>query len=52
MYELTNIVEVFLPQLLLYPNPTEPLKDEAAALQLKNEVDSHQKIKEYIRRYA
>ena len=52
MYDLTNIFEVFLPQLLLYPNPTDPLNAEAAALQLKNEEDYHKKIKDYIEKHA
>ena len=52
MYDLTNIFEVFLPQLLLYPNPTDPLNAEAAALQLKNEEDYHKKIKDYVTRHA
>jgi ubiquitin-protein ligase len=33
--ELVNVFEVFLPQLLLYPNPTDPLNGEAAALMLR-----------------
>ena len=41
MYDLTNIFEVFLPQLLLYPNPTDPLNAEAAAMQLKDEEEYH-----------
>ena len=52
MYDLTNIFEVFLPQLLLYPNPTDPLNAEAAAMQLKNEEDYHKKIKDYVKRHA
>ena len=52
MYDLTNIFEVFLPQLLLYPNPTDPLNAEAAAMQLKDEEEYHQKIKEYVLQHA
>jgi len=37
MYDLINIFDTFIPQLLLYPNPTDPLNNEAASLQLKSE---------------
>jgi hypothetical protein len=52
MYDLINIFEIFLPQLLLYPNPTDPLNPEAAQMQLKYEEKYHEKIKDYIAKYA
>lgn len=52
MFDLVNVFEVFLPQLLLYPNPTDPLNGEAAALLLKQEERYKLKVAEYVRRYA
>lgn len=52
MFDLINVFEVFLPQLLLYPNPSDPLNGEAAAL-LMREPDAYaNKVREYVRRYA
>ncbi|XP_071960741.1 ubiquitin-conjugating enzyme E2 H [Antedon mediterranea] len=52
LYDLTNIFDSFLPQLLSYPNPIDPLNGDAAALYLHKPEDYNVKIKDYIRRYA
>ncbi len=43
--DLINVFEVFLPQLLLYPNPTDPLNGEAAALLMREPQAYNQKVK-------
>ena len=52
MYELTNIFDVFLPQLLQYPNASDPLNIEAANLLIKNEEAYNEKVREYVKNYA
>jgi ubiquitin-conjugating enzyme E2 H len=52
MYELKNIVDVFLPQLLLYPNPHHPLNGHAANLMLTNPVQYQKKVKELVVKYS
>jgi len=52
MFDLVNIFEVFLPQLLLYPNPADPLNGEAAALMMHKPADYRAKVKEYVALYA
>ncbi|XP_027768265.1 ubiquitin-conjugating enzyme E2 5-like [Solanum pennellii] len=45
MFDLTNVFEVFLPQLLLYPNPSDPLNGEAAALMMRDRTVYKQRVK-------
>ncbi|KAJ3294129.1 Ubiquitin-conjugating enzyme E2 8 [Borealophlyctis nickersoniae] len=52
MFDMINIFEVFLPQLLRYPNPTDPLNGEAAALLMREPSAYEQKVREYVSRYA
>ncbi|CAF0752681.1 unnamed protein product [Adineta ricciae] len=52
MYDLANIFESFLPQLLAYPNPVDPLNGDAAALYLHKPDDYKKKVKEYVQRFA
>jgi ubiquitin-conjugating enzyme E2 H len=52
MFDMINIFEVFLPQLLRYPNPTDPLNSEAAALYMKDTKTYDHKVKEYVAKYA
>lgn len=52
MYDLVNIFEVFLPQLLLYPNPKDPLNVDAAKLMGESDENYQQKIRDYVKKYA
>ena len=45
MFDMINIFEVFLPQLLRYPNPTDPLNGEAAALLMRDSKTYDTKVK-------
>ena len=52
MFDLINIFDEFLPQLLLYPNPSDPLNSEAAKL-LQSDPDKYnKKIKDYVKKFA
>jgi hypothetical protein len=42
---MINIFEVFLPQLLRYPNPNDPLNGEAAALLMRHPKEYDAKVK-------
>ncbi|KAF8372831.1 ubc-8, partial [Pristionchus pacificus] len=52
LYDLTNIFESFLPQLLTYPNPTDPLNGDAAALILHRPEEFRKKCMDYVSRFA
>ncbi|XP_043723819.1 ubiquitin-conjugating enzyme E2-23 kDa-like isoform X1 [Telopea speciosissima] len=52
MFDLLNVFEVFLPQLLLYPNPSDPLNGDAASLMMEDQKQYEKKVKEYCERYA
>lgn len=51
-FELKNIFEEFLPQLLLYPNPSDPLNQEAADLYLRHKKNYEEKVRKYVVLYA
>jgi len=50
--ELINIFEIFLPQLLRYPNPADPLNGEAAALLMRDPKAYAKKVESYVDRFA
>lgn len=52
LYDLSNIFDSFLPQLLAYPNPHDPLNSEAASMYHHKPEEYVRKVQEYIRRYA
>ena len=52
MYDLVNVVEVFLPQLLLYPNPEDPLNDDAARMMQAEPKKYDEKVRELVRKHA
>ncbi len=52
MYELKNIFDVFLPQLLMYPNPSDPLNKTAAKLLLTDSTKYDMIVKEHVEKNA
>lgn len=52
MYNLVNVFSTFLPQLLLYPNPADPLNGEAASLMNKDLAAYTKKVQELVKMYA
>jgi ubiquitin-conjugating enzyme E2 H len=47
IYNLSHIYNIFIPQLLLYPNPDDPLNETAAQLYYDDPVVYKQNIKKY-----
>lgn len=52
MFDMFNIFEVFLPQLLRYPNAADPLNTEASTLLVKDMREFESRVKQYVRSYA
>jgi len=52
MFDMVNIFEQFLPQLLRYPNPSDPLNGEAANMLMREPKAYEEKVKHYVQRYA
>lgn len=52
MYELKNIFDVFLPQLLMYPNPSDPLNGQAAVLYTNDKDKYDETVKEHVLKHA
>jgi ubiquitin-conjugating enzyme E2 H len=50
--DLLNVFEVFLPQLLLYPNPSDPLNGTAAAMHMRDPEGYKVAVKTYVQKYA
>ena len=45
MYDMINIFESFLPQLLRYPNPSDPLNGDAAQILMRDQNAYNEKVK-------
>ena len=45
MFDMINIFEVFLPQLLRYPNAADPLNGDAASLHMRDIKAYEAKVK-------
>ncbi|XP_074284458.1 ubiquitin-conjugating enzyme E2 5-like [Silene latifolia] len=51
-YEFVKVFDIILPQLLLYPNPSHGLNEDAIFLLMTNKEEFEEKVKEYCVLYA
>ena len=51
-YNLCQIFDYFLPQLLADPNPEDPMDFETALLLIDSPEAYKEKVKDYVRKYA
>lgn len=52
IYNLCHIFEVLLPQLLLYPNPEDPLNLDAAKLMKRDLIEYNNVVSLYVEKYG
>ncbi|KAG7821895.1 hypothetical protein KL942_000764 [Ogataea angusta] len=52
MFDIFNIFETFLPQLLNYPNAADPLNGDASSLYMRDKNLYVEKVKMYVKNYA
>lgn len=52
LYDLLTILEVFIPQLLTYPNPSDPLNTKAAQLFINDKKKFDSKAEEFVSKYC
>lgn len=52
MFTMLHVFETFIPQLLNYPNASDPLNGDASSLYLSNRALYDAKVREYVAKYA
>lgn len=52
MFDLVNIFETFLPQLLLYPNTADPLNGHAAAVHMRDPKAFEEAVRAHVAKHA
>eukprot|EP00940_MAST-03C_sp_MAST-3C-sp2_P000048 g48.t1 len=50
--DLVNVFSIFLPQLLRYPNPKDPLNGEAAAMLMRDPKKYNLKVRAHVKLHA